>query len=102
MCWVGATLNKTADGVDVLDYNERQTKTQTATNVSDVRCFASKMFSTDGSEKDPVAVYKLFAQKRPDSIKGAESPFYLAAVDHARRANRGSKAARSELTKLAR
>jgi len=24
-------------------------------------------------------VYKLFAQKRPDSMKEAESPFYLAA-----------------------
>ena len=26
------------------------------------------MFATDGTERDPVAVYKLFAKKRPKEI----------------------------------
>ena len=72
MCWDDVTLNKTADGVEFLEYNERQTKTRTGANVSDVRPFAPKMFATKGSEKDPVTVYKLSAQKRPYSMKGAK------------------------------
>ena len=81
-CWGDVTLNKTADGVEFLEYNERQTKTPTDANVSDMRPLAPKMFGTNSSEKNPVAVYKLFVQKRPDGMKGAESPFYLA-VNHA-------------------
>ena len=48
------------------------------------------MFAMDGSEKDLVAVYKLFAQKRPSSMKGAESPFYLA-VNHVKARSISSK-----------
>ena len=36
------------------------------------------MFSTDGSEKDPVAVYKTFALKRPEKMRDPEAPFYIA------------------------
>jgi hypothetical protein len=71
-------LSKTLDGVEFLEYNERQTKTRNGANCRDVRPFTPKMFSTDGSEKDPVAVYKLFAQKRPDKMSQADAPFYLA------------------------
>ena len=48
------------------------------------------MFATNSSEKDPVAVYKLFAQKRPDGMTGAESPFYLA-VNHVKARSSSSK-----------
>jgi len=27
-----------------------------------------KMVATDGSEKDPIVVYKLYAQKRPEKM----------------------------------
>ena len=37
-----------------------------------------KMFATDGSEKDPVVVYKLYAQERPEKMNEDDSPFYLA------------------------
>ena len=68
------TLKKTTDDFEYLGYNERQTKTWTEyPNVFYVRPFAPKMFATDGSEKDPVAMYKLFPEKRPDSMKEAES-----------------------------
>ncbi|XP_031568117.1 uncharacterized protein KIAA1958-like [Actinia tenebrosa] len=49
MCWGDVTLNKTAGGVEYLEYNERQTKTRTGANATDVRPFPSKMFATDGS-----------------------------------------------------
>lgn len=39
------------------------------------------MFATDGSEKDPVAAYERFAEKRPENMKGDYSPFYLT-VNH--------------------
>ena len=37
-----------------------------------------KMLATDGSEKDPIVVYKLYAQKRPEKKNEDDSPFYLA------------------------
>ena len=37
-----------------------------------------KMFATDGSEKAPIVVYKLYAQKRPEKMNEDDSPFYLA------------------------
>lgn len=78
ICWGDVKLNKTAGGVEFLEYNERQTKTRTGANCRDVRPFPPKMFSTDGSEKDPVAVYKFFAKMRPEKMKGEDCPFYLA------------------------
>ena len=36
------------------------------------------MFATYGSEKDPVLVYKLYAQKRPEKMKEDDSTFYFA------------------------
>ena len=36
-----------------------------------------KMFATDGSEKDHIVVYKLYAQKRPEKMNEDDSPFYL-------------------------
>ena len=53
-------------------------KTRTGANHCDVRPFAPKMFSTDGSEKDVVVVYKLFVQKRLEKMKDPDAPFYIA------------------------
>ena len=36
------------------------------------------MFSVPGNERDPIAVYKLLAEKRPAEINSDDSPFYLA------------------------
>ena len=36
------------------------------------------MFATDGSVKDPIVVYKLYAEKRPEKMNEDDSPFYLA------------------------
>ena len=67
----------TDQGVEYLEFNERQTKTRTGADHCDARPFAPKMFSTDGIEKDPVAVYKLFAQKRLEKMKDPDAPFYI-------------------------
>ena len=36
------------------------------------------MFATDGTDRDPVAVCKLFARKRPEEMQQDDAPFYLA------------------------
>ena len=44
-----------------------------------MRKVTPKMFSVPGNERDPIAVYKLFAEKRPAEMNSDDSPFYLAA-----------------------
>ena len=81
MCWGDVKLLKTASGVEFLQFNERQTKTRTGTNYRDVRAVIPKMFATDGSNRDPVMIYKFFAEKRPQEMNNDEAPFYLAVND---------------------
>ena len=71
-------MKETADGKEYLEFNERQTKTRTGSDCRDIRAMPPKMFATDGSEKDPIVVYKLYAQKRPEKMNEDDSPFYLA------------------------
>lgn len=78
MCWGDVKLKETADGKEYLEFNERQTKTRTGSDCRDIRAMPPKMFATDGSEKDPIVVYKLYAQKRPEKMLEDVSPFYLA------------------------
>ena len=73
MCWGDVKLKETAEGKEYLEFNERQTKTRT-----DIRAMPPKMFATDGSEKDPIVVYKLYAQKTPEKMNEDDFPFYLA------------------------
>lgn len=78
MCWGDVKLQKTANGVEYLEFNERQTKTRTGSDCRDVRTVPPKMFATDGTERDPVVVYKFFAEKRPQQMNREDAPFYLA------------------------
>ncbi|XP_073258936.1 uncharacterized protein KIAA1958-like [Porites lutea] len=78
MCWGDVKLKETADGKEYLEFNERQTKTRTGSDCRDIRAMPPKMLATDGSEKDPIVVYKLYAQKRPEKMSKDDSPFYLA------------------------
>ena len=78
MCWGDVKLHKTANGVEYLEFNERQTKTRTGSDYSNVRAVPPKMFATDETERDPVAVYKFFARKRPEEMNQDNAPFYLA------------------------
>lgn len=79
----GATyvqLRQTSSGEEYLEYFKRQTKTRTGENPRDVRKVKPKMFAvpSTSSEKDPVAVYKFYAEKRPKEMDVDEAPFYLA------------------------
>jgi len=78
MCWGDVKLKETADGKEYLEFNERQTKTRTSSDCRDIRAMPPKMFAIDGSDKDPIVVYKLYAQKRPEKMNEDDSPFYLA------------------------
>ena len=61
MCMGDVKLKETAEGKEYLEFNERQTTTRTGSDCRDIRAMPSKMLATDGSEKDPVVVYKLYA-----------------------------------------
>ena len=76
MRWGDVKLCKTDHGEEYLEIDERQTSTRTGADPRDMRAFAPKMFSTNGSENDPVAVYKVFAEKRPEKMNDPDAPFY--------------------------
>ena len=78
MCWGDVQLRQTTNGEEFLEYSERQTKTRTGENPRDVRQIKPKMFSVPGSEKDPVAAYKLYAKKMPTEMNDNDASFYLA------------------------
>ena len=75
MCWGDVQLRQSTNGEEFLEFSERQTKTRTGQNPRDVRQIKPKMFSVPGSEKDPVAAYKLYAKKRPTEMNGNDAPF---------------------------
>ena len=83
MKWGDVELKTTADGLEHLEYNERQTKTRTGSQPKDTRTVKPKMFAVRGSEKDPVLFYRQYARKRPDDMNNKDSPFYLA-INHTR------------------
>lgn len=78
MSWSDVKLKQTADGEKHLEFNEKQTKTRAGSDCRNVRKIAPKMFATDGSGRDPVVTYNLYARKRPEEMNDDESPFYLA------------------------
>lgn len=78
MRWGDVQKKRAADGRVFLEYNERQTKTRTGEDVTDIRQVAPKMFAVEGSERDPVKAYDIYSSKRPDDMKVEDSPFYLA------------------------
>lgn len=57
--------------------NERQSKTRTGENTTDVRKITPKMYATD-EEDNPIKYYKLYQEKRPKSYCNADDPFYIA------------------------
>ena len=78
MAWGDVKLEQEADGTEYLEYTERQTKTRTGGEPRNVRPIKPKAFATNGPcERDPVAIYKIYAAKRPSAMNRADSPFYL-------------------------
>ena len=60
MCWGDVKLKETADAKEYLEFNKGQTKTRTGSDCHNIKEMPPKMFATDGSEKDPIVVYKLY------------------------------------------
>ena len=76
LCWGDVKLCKDTQGNEYLVYNERQIKTRSRVDASNVRKVSSKMFST-GDERDPVVAYKIYREKRPENMMADDAPFYL-------------------------
>ena len=77
MCWGDVKLCKTDHADEYLEFNEHHTKARTGSDPRDVRAFTPKMFSANGGEKDPVVVYKVFAEKRPEKMNDPNALFYI-------------------------
>ena len=75
--WVDITQHIDSDGSKYLELNERQTKTYTGENISDVREVSPKMYEYPG-DRNPVALYELYASKCPTGMRDPSAPFYIA------------------------
>jgi integrase len=74
--WGDIKLIETEDG-DILEFNERETKTRTG-NSSHLRPFKPKIYATEDPARCPIVAYKKFAEHRPQLMLSDEAPFYLA------------------------
>lgn len=63
--------------LEYLTYNERQTKTRTGADITNVRPERPRMYAT-GTERCPVETYKVYDSKRPEGFSRPNDPFYLA------------------------
>ena len=79
MTWGDVQLHREADGAEYLEYSERQTKTRTGAEPRNVRAVKPKAFAAANGppERDPVAVYKIYSEKRPDAMNKPGAPYYL-------------------------
>ncbi|KXJ06675.1 Uncharacterized protein KIAA1958 [Exaiptasia diaphana] len=79
MKWGDVQLKTDTDGTEYLEYSERQTKTRTGEDPRNIRPVKPKAFATQTHkpDKNPVFVYKLYAEKRPLSMQDPDAPFYL-------------------------
>ena len=75
MCW--------GDGTEYLHFSERQTKTWSGADPRNVRPIKPKAFPTPDlpCERDIVVVFKIYSEKRPESMNKPDAPFYLG-VNH--------------------
>jgi hypothetical protein len=78
--WGDVTLNTASDGARYLQLNERQTKTRTEGNLSDVCEVTPKIYEAEGEspERDPIKIYEIYSIKRPNNFSNTNDPFYLA------------------------
>ncbi|CAC5362335.1 unnamed protein product [Mytilus coruscus] len=81
LCWGDISLKVDTNGDEYLQYcRERQTKTRQGENITNLRksgpiAVENKIDRTSC----PVFQYKLFRQKRPETMKKEDSPFYIQA-----------------------
>ena len=69
------------NGREFLAYSERQTKTRTGADPKNTRKCVPQLWSQPTmGERDPVAVYKKYLEKRPQTTLTPDSPFYLSVI----------------------
>ena len=82
--WRDVTLKKDVNDLAYLELNERQTKTRTGDNVKDIRDINPKMYENkNNKERDPLAIYKQYAELRPADFCQHEDPFLYCAQHYA-------------------
>ena len=79
MTWGDVQLHMEADGTEYLEHSERQTKTRTGAEPRNVRAVKPKAFAAPNGppQRDPVAFYKIYSEKRPDTMNKPDAPYYL-------------------------
>ena len=79
MTWGNVQLYMEADETEYLEYSERQTKTRTGAEPRNVRAVKPKVFGAPNGppERDPVAVYEIYSEKRSDAMNKPDGPYYL-------------------------
>ena len=75
MTWGDVQLHMEADGTVFWTSNE----TRTGAEPRNVRAVKRKVFAAPNGppERDPVAVYKIYSEKRPDATNKPDAPYYL-------------------------
>ena len=79
MTWGEVELYKEAHRTEYLEYCELQTKTRTGAEPRDVRAVKPRALAMPNSppERYPVAIYKIYSKKRPESMNKPDAPYYL-------------------------
>jgi len=85
--WGDVQLLTDLNGAEFLEYSKRQTKPRTGAEPRNVRAVKPKAYSfANGSpDRDPVFVYKVYSEKRPNSMTDSDSPYYLG-INHTKNA----------------
>lgn len=85
--WGDIIMKKNVAGKEYLEYScERQTKTRQGDTPLNIRSIKPTMWSISedmDDNRNPVAIYKHYRDRRPESMLSPESPFYLG-VNHVR------------------
>ena len=74
------TITSHVDGSESIEFSENPTKTRSGGLRIPRRKTPQVMWSTDGGERDPVALFKLWLSKRPDGMKD-NGPLYLSIIN---------------------
>ena len=79
-------IRQQEDGGEVVEYRENPTKTRSGGLRIKRRSAPQLMFNTDGGERDPVRLFKLWLSKRPDGMKD-NGPLYLTVINRPKSAD---------------
>ena len=73
-------IRQQEDGGEVVEYREGPTRTRSGGIRVRRRSTPQLMFSTDGGERNPVRLFKLWLSKRPEGMKD-NGPLYLSVIN---------------------